>query len=190
MNENPYARHAPFEIAGKKNLLNPNLRADLFGAMDEEQIWADFVSWLEVRHSGIYLDLELLDDAARMLAAIGCLGLDAKLSQWYLATHNENRLAILSTFLDGYWMEGALTDESIINMVIEATAATNKTLRTTDYASSVWMLFKICSRDKLRSQISEAMMNKIKQFLRNQKITLQAENKLMECAPCLASFNE
>jgi hypothetical protein len=74
----------------------------LFGELSDDEIWADFLSWLDVRHSK-HLDLELIHRAATRLGGeIGLNNLDVKMQQWFLSTTHEHKQDIRTAFLDGY----------------------------------------------------------------------------------------
>ena len=74
----------------------------LFGELTDDEIWADFLSWLEIRHSGREFDPGLIHRATRRLnMEIGLPNLASKIQQWFLRTTNEHKKVILDAFLDG-----------------------------------------------------------------------------------------
>jgi hypothetical protein len=177
----------PFIEGSSSDLSQPNLRANLFGDQTDNQVFADFISWIEVGHSGPYLDLELIDDSAQMLAAVGCIGLDSKLVHWYASNPSSHNLAILSASLDGYWKRAKLSDETIINRVIDAIKENvSKAPKGTGYASALWTIFKVYSQGRFHNQISEQTLKIVEHFINEEKANLIAEGKLLSCAPWLA----
>ena len=74
----------------------------LFGELSDDEIWVDFLSWLEIGHFGRDLDGELIWRAAtRLSGEVGLLNLESKIQQWFLSTTHEHKQDIHDAFLDG-----------------------------------------------------------------------------------------
>ncbi len=77
-------------------------RLALFGELSDDEIWADFLSWLEIGHSGRDFDWELIFRATiRLNMEIGLPNLESKVQEWFLSTTHEHKQEILDAFLDG-----------------------------------------------------------------------------------------
>ena len=78
-------------------------KSALFGELSDDEIWADFLSWLDLDHTGRHLDCELIWRAAtRLSGEIGLPDLESKIQLWFLSTMHEHKQDILDAFLAGH----------------------------------------------------------------------------------------
>jgi hypothetical protein len=96
---NKYSPFWQYEMINYGN--QQRARLALFGELTDDEIWADFLSWLDIRHS-TQLDPGLIHRATRRLnQEIGLPNLASKIQQWFLSTTHEHKIVILDAFLDG-----------------------------------------------------------------------------------------
>lgn len=80
----------------------PKARSAMFGELSDDEIWADFLSWLDIGHTGRNLDVYLISrTVARLNLEVGVTNLESKIQQWFLSTNHEHKHYILDAFLHG-----------------------------------------------------------------------------------------
>ena len=77
-------------------------RLALFGELSDDEIWTDFLTWLDLDHTGRNFDPHLISRAtARLNLEVGLSNLESKIKRWFLSTKHEHRQYILDAFLHG-----------------------------------------------------------------------------------------
>lgn len=173
--------------SGRLEIESARLRQDLFDNMPAEQVWDDYVTWLDrwvqVGQNGDFIELEQIDDAAYLVATLYKPGMDLRMSEWYFSKPTDLKLMCISAALDGYGKGRAILAEALVQAIMLRTEMCFRRGNFEAYAVSIATLCLINSNNRMDASTDVA--KQLQFFLDQQRENFSTLNLQHKFAPCL-----